>query len=227
MGRSVVTRPTVRCPDCLLPTRWCVCETRLPVTLPFALDVIMHWREAMRPSSTGHLLQRTVIGARTHRYDPRLGLPPEQVLRSPEVWILHPLGEDLPASGLDPDSQVILLDGSWAQAADMRRHVDRWGRRVRLPLTGRSRYALRAQQGEGLFSTAEALLFLLAALGHQAAHQALTVQFELHVYAGLRSRGRKDEAAAYLASSPARDHFAPFLEKLTLPRPILPPIPPS
>jgi hypothetical protein len=40
------------------------------------------------------------------------------------------------------------------------------------------------------------------------------VQFELHVYAGLCSRGNKPEAAEYLATSPLRDVFPELLRKL-------------
>ncbi|MCU0794157.1 MAG: DTW domain-containing protein, partial [Opitutaceae bacterium] len=115
--------------------------------------------------------------------------------------------------------QVLLLDASWAQAGGMLTQVQDWGRRVRLPMSGRSRYALRAQNGEGRFSTFEALLFLLEALGHADTAARLRGQFELHVYAGLCSRGRKAEAAAYLAESPVRMMFPEVVEELARPRP--------
>jgi DTW domain-containing protein YfiP len=68
-------------------------------------------------------------------------------------------------------------------------------------MTGQSRFWLRAQQEGGRFSTAEALIFLLETLGLNTAGAALRVQFELHVYASLRSRGRTDLAAEFLAES--------------------------
>jgi hypothetical protein len=71
-------------------------------------------------------------------------------------------------------------------------------------MTGTSRYLLRAQQGPGQFSTAEALLFVLAALGLKKEHDELSVQLELHVYAGLRTRGQSVMAADFLATSPLR-----------------------
>src|SRR5690606_39123931 len=112
---------------------------------------------------------------------------------------LHPLGEAPPPGPPPANLQVLLIDGSWRQALDMMREVEPWGRRVSLPMTGSSRYWLRAQQGTGMFSTIEALLFLLAALGLRETHEALRRQFELHVYAGLCARGKKAEAAAFLA----------------------------
>ena len=167
---------------------------------------MMHTREFFRPSSTGHLLQRVVEGTRTHLWRHDAVPPREQVMRpGKELWVLHPLGEPMPA-GADPAGvQVLLLDGSWGEAADMKKDVEGWGRRVSLPMTGRSRYWLRTQQGPGQFSTAEALLFVLAALGLRAEHDALRVQLELHVYAGLRTRGQAVMAADFLATSPLRE----------------------
>jgi DTW domain-containing protein YfiP len=97
--------------------------------------------------------------------------------------------------------------------------VKSWGRLVSLPMTGPSRYLLRDQQGAGNYSTAEALLFLLAALGLHAEHAALRLQFELHVYAGLRARGEKTAAENFLADSPARDAFPELLAELNRRRP--------
>ena len=207
MARSVVHHPTLRCTRCQHIPRWCVCEGLRDVACPVAVDVLMHTREFFRPSSTGHLLQRVVAGARTHvwRHD---AVPVREDIVRPgkTLWILHPLGEPLPVNEASPeDLQVLLLDGSWGEAADMKKTVEGWGRRVSLPMTGKSRYWLRAQQGPGQFSTAEALLFLLAALGLKKEHDELSVQLELHVYAGLCTRGQSVLAADFLGTSPLRE----------------------
>jgi hypothetical protein len=134
-------------------------------------------------------------------------MPPIESVARPgkDLWVLHPLGEPMPLDARAEDVQVLLLDGSWGEAADMKKDVEGWGRRVSLPMTGKSRYWLRTQQGEGQFSTAEALLFVLAALGLKAEHDALRVQMELHVYAGLRTRGHTALAADFYATSPLRE----------------------
>jgi hypothetical protein len=118
-----------------------------------------------------------------------------------------------------------LLDGSWRESGDMLRHVETWGRTVSLALSGPSRYALREQQGEGRHSTVEALLGLLSALGLTEAETQLRLHFELHVYVTLRARGKKAQAAEYLASSPVRHALPEFLERLHERRPNLPPSP--
>ena len=97
--------------------------------------------------------------------------------------------------------------------------VEGWGRRVRLPMTGPGRYWLRAHQ-EGLkYSTIEALIFLLDALGLSAEAARLRLQFELHVYAGLRTRGAKARAEEFLTTSGLRAAFPELLDQLGRRRP--------
>lgn len=222
MARSVVLQGTKRCERCELPPRWCVCAAQRLVPCPLTVDVLQHALEAHRPSSTGNLIPRVVTGARVLPYVREHPPARHEIVRTGagELWILHPCGELPPPRLPDgPAPQILLLDAAWAQATGMLGHVQAWGRRVRLPMTGRSRYVLRAQNGEGRFSTFEALLFLLEALGANDTAARLREQFELHVYAGLCSRGRKAEAAAYLADSPARLAFPDLIAELARPRP--------
>jgi DTW domain-containing protein YfiP len=221
MARSVVLAGTVRCERCQLPPRWCVCAGLGPVESALQVDVLMHSREQWRPSSTGKLIERVVTGARAHVY--RREAPPERATIAAagrELWILHPLGESLATMTLPPAAnvQVLLLDGSWGEAAEMVRAVEPWGRRVSVPMTGKSRYWLREQQGEGKFSTIEALLAVLAVLQERDAEAHLRLHFELLVYATLLARGRKWPAAEYLEGSPIKKALPEFLARLVQPR---------
>lgn len=227
MSRSVVLRGSPRCPGCQLTLRWCICAGARPIETALQVDVLMHVMESYRPSSTGHLIGRVVRGARRHLWGREVPPPELAQVRMPdrELWVLHPQGEPMPA-GADPARlQVLLLDGSWVQATAMSQSVTQWGRRVSLPMTGESRYWLRTQAGEGRFSTIEALLFLLEALGQQTAAAELRAQFELHVYASLRSRGAKDRAEEYLNGSVIREKFPEVLAQLDQRRPNLTPPP--
>ncbi len=136
-----------------------------------------------------------------------------------ELWILHPAGEAMPQGVAADAVQAVLIDGSWSEVGDMRRAVGSWGRVVSLPMSGESRYWLRAQQDGGRFSTVEALLFLLGALGLTREQAELQIQFELHVYAGLRARGRKAVAEEFLATSPIRTARPELLAGLQMRRP--------
>lgn len=220
VSRSVVLKGAPRCPRCQLPPRWCICDGLRPVESPLQVDVLMHFMESYRPSSTGHLIGRVVAGARLHEF--RKEAPPDRehvAVSGRELWILHPQGDAPPADADPARVQVLLLDGSWVQATEMVHQVGAWGRRVRLSMEGESRYWLRRQAGPGRFSTVEALLAVYATLGLTAAEARLREDFELHVWAALLSRGHKAEAARYLADSPARAAFPDLIAQLQTPRP--------
>jgi len=180
----------------------------------------MHRREVNRPTSTGHLINRVMPASRRHVF--RAEAPPaRETIAQPgrELWILHPRGEPLPGGATPGKLQVLLLDGSWREAARMTQAVSSWGRLVRLPPAGPSRNQLRTQEIPGQYSTAESLLFLLAALGLAEAEARLRLQFELHVYAGLRTRGAKALATEFLATSPLRAAFPDLLAEMDRRRP--------
>ena len=220
MARSVVLETTPRCERCRCTPRWCICAGFRAVVSPLAADVLIHKREYWRPTSTGRLINRVVAGSRGHVFWQEK--PPERAAvgrPGRELWILHPRGEELPA-GADPAKlQVLLLDGSWSEAGSMLGVVGQWGRRISLPLGGPSRYWLRNAPGAGKYATVEALMFLYAALGLAEAEAALRLQFELHVYAGLRTRGAKAMADDFLATSPLSAAMPDLLARLGERRP--------
>lgn len=218
--RSVVTNSGPRCERCQLPPRWCICAGHREVACPLAIDLLVHHREHFRPTSTGNLIHRVVPASRHHVWRRERGLKADEIRRpGRELWVLHPHGLPAP-EGADPAGvQVVLLDGSWSETSAMAREVASWGRLVGLPLAGKSRYWLRAQQEGTRFSTVEALLFLLRQFGLEVAHDALQVQFELHVYASLRARGRVDLAAEFLRESPLPAALPELLAQMQVRRP--------
>ena len=220
MARSVVLAGTPRCERCQFPPRWCICAGYQAITCPLQVDVLIHHREFNRPTSTGRLINRVMPASRSHLF--RRETPPDRAaiaVPGRTLWILHPRGEPLP-TGADPAGlQVLLLDGSWREAARMSQEVASWGRLVRLPDTGPGRYQLRTHADEGKYSTVESLLLLLAALGLTETEAQLRLQFELHVYAGLRTRGTKEKAAVFLATSPIREAFPELLARMHERRP--------
>lgn len=181
----------------------------------------MHYCEVHRPSSTGHLIKRLLpesrlmIGGGGRPLDRAALVRPDR-----ELWLLHPQGQLPPADAKPESVQVLLIDGSWKQASDLLRSIKGWGRSVRLPMSGTSRFQLRTQQGDNQFSTVEALLFLLAGFGLDTAHTTLRRQFELHVFAGLLARGKQADARRFLADSPAREAFPELIARLDPPAPV-------
>jgi len=180
----------------------------------------MHHREQYRWSSTGHLIERVISPARRHLWRRERQLTATDLqLPDRELWILHPHGEPAPSNVAPSGVQLLLLDGSWREASAMAQEVAGWGRTVRLPMTGESRFWLRAQADAARFSTVEALLFVLREFGLEAQHEALQRQFELHVYAHLRARGHKDAALEFLRTSPIATVYADLIAQLDVRRP--------
>ena len=229
MGRSVVRAGAVRCHACRLAPRWCVCRALPQATTAIQVDVLMHPQEQCKPSSTGKLIERAVQGARCQLYQRGFhqhggpSPPSLAALQAPELWILHPLGEPLESiqSVIDSSTplRVLLLDGNWSQAGEMLRTVESMGRCVRLRAAGPSRYWLRNQREPSHISTAEALLGVFNAVGDTAAEVQFRLHFELHVYASLRARGRRQLAEDYLLDSPLKAAIPDFLERLNARRP--------
>jgi len=219
----------VRCHACRLAPRWCVCRALSQATTAIQVDVLMHPQEQCKPSSTGKLIERAVQGARCQLYQRGLhqhggpSAPSLAALQAPELWILHPLGEPLESiqSVIDSSThlRVLLLDGNWSQAGEMLRTVESMGRCVRLRAAGPSRYWLRDQREPSHISTAEALLGVFNAVGDTAAEVQFRLHFELHVYASLRARGRRQLAEDYLLDSPLKAAIPNFLERLNARRP--------
>lgn len=137
-----------------------------------------------------------------------------------EVWILHPQGAPMPADAAADQVQVVLLDGSWRETSAMAQELSAQARVVSLPMVGESRYWLRAQADRHRFSTVEALMFLLGALGLSSAREEVERQFELHVYANLRARGHKELAEELLATSPVPVAFPELIAQLNVSRPV-------
>jgi len=216
MGRSVVLAGAARCPRCSLPPRWCTCDLLPPVEPPLAVHVLIHRGERSKPSSTGLLVARAVTAATCHvyqretRFHAATGFSTDTLAPGHELLILHPGGDPLSdAVAATADSRrggiaALLLDGTWRQAGEMLRSVEGLGRCVRLPdaRPEPGRYWLRDQPSPLQLSTAEALMGMLHAIGAQEAERRLRLHFELHVYATLRARGRREMAERYLGHSP-------------------------
>ena len=219
--RSVVRRSTPRCPLCLLPPRWCICAAQRDIACELQIDMLTHQRELTRPSSTGNLIKRLLPATRQHGWRADEPVAANAVVTpGKQLWVLHPHGEPVPATCELASTQVLLLDGSWSEASAMAGGIAQWGRLVSLPMHGESRFWLRTQQDGGRFSTVEALIFVLDALGLSAISAELRIQWDLHVYAGLRSRGRKELAEQYLAGSVIKTALADYLVELHSRRPL-------
>ncbi|MFM8634697.1 MAG: tRNA-uridine aminocarboxypropyltransferase [Planctomycetia bacterium] len=228
MGRSVVLAGAARCPRCSLPPRWCTCDMLPPVATRLAVHVLIHRHESVKPSSTGRLVARAVSGAasrvyqRETKFHPAATFSADEIDPAHEMWILHPNGQPLPSppdagnAPFDIRRHILLLDGTWRQAGEMLQTVKGMGLCVRLPNASDepSRNWLRNQADPGRLSTAEALMHVFRAVGDDVAEHGLRLHFELHVYATLLARGRREMAERYLGHSPLLTNAPEALDRL-------------
>jgi DTW domain-containing protein YfiP len=204
-----------------------VCRALPLVETQLTVHVLIHHHELCKPSSTGKVVTRAVRGAACHTYQrvsrhfPPSGLPADACDPARELWILHPTGEPLPTAAAADASygggiQILLLDGTWRQAGDMLRSVEGLGRCVRLPDAAAepSRFWLRDQPELRHVATAEALGHVLQAIGESDAARQLRLHFELHVYATLLARGKREMAERYLGHSPLLTEARDALDRL-------------
>ena len=199
-----------------------------PVQTHLAVHVLIHRHESVKPSSSGRLIARVVNRASSHvyqretRFHPAATLSAHGLGHQGELWILHPNGDPLSSAVDAADARanihrhVLLLDGTWRQAGEMLRTVEGLGRCVCLPNASDepSRYWLRDQAGPDQLSTAEALMSVFRAVGEPVAEKSFRLHFELHVYAMLLARGRREMAERYLGHSPLLSDAAEALGRL-------------
>jgi DTW domain-containing protein YfiP len=203
VGRSVVTKASLRCTGCAQIPRWCICDAMKQLPLPLELAVLIHHTEFYKPTSTGKLIQRIFPSSDLILFKHDLPLPDSRLLgHDKELLILHPFGDPLLVSDDLSQKRFLLLDGNWSQAAGMLKRFEALGRKVSLPMEGDSRFWLREKQAGTRYSTIEALIFLLKHLQHHELAAECQVIFERHVHAGLLARGKKDLAAEYWIGMP-------------------------
>ena len=110
---------TARCPECLLRPEWCYCSEVPTLHIQTKIIVIRHWKERLRTSNTGRLVQRAIPGTVLMDY----GAPDAPFDIDPELLsgaaLLFPDGDQCDAQ---PDTLVV-VDGSWPQARRMTRRV--------------------------------------------------------------------------------------------------------
>jgi DTW domain-containing protein YfiP len=147
----------------------CICALVPTLRIRTRLTVLVHYREARKPTNTGQLAARCVEGSTVTI----VGLRDRPV---PALWsgdavplLLFPDEDAVSIEGYassDAPVALIVPDGNWRQASKMRKRVPQLDRVpcVTLPLAGPSEYRLRAEPRAGGLATLEAVARALAIL---------------------------------------------------------------
>ena len=140
----------------------CICALVPRIEARTRLLLLVHYREARKPTNTGLLAARALVGSRVGIIGDRAQPLPAEVLAPEErAVLLYPAADAVPISALPPGPPITLVvpDGNWRQAQKMGRRVPGLEALPRVTLGDASvtEYHLRAEpQAEGL-ATLEAI----------------------------------------------------------------------
>lgn len=185
-----------RCDTCHLHVELCLCHTLPTLDLSTQVVLVLHYREARRPTNTGALalaaLKRSELVMHGLPHQP-LDLSAHHDERR-RVCLLYP-AQDAPV--LAPDAAgrpttLIVPDGNWGQGRRIARRVAAlpFVEPVGLPPGPPTRYRLRDEpKAEGL-ATMEAIARALGVLEGPVVQRQLEAVFDRYVERALWSRQR-------------------------------------
>lgn len=186
----------LRCPTCRLHLEVCLCALvpRPPLPVSTRLRLVIHRLEARKPTNTGQLAARCLAGSevivRGHE-----GEPSTELVAAPgtTLLLLFPHEQATPLHASDGPATLVVPDGTWGQAAKVRRRVPglERARCVTLPPGPTSRYQLRHEAHPHGLATMEAIARAIGILDGAAAQRTLEAVFDEFVDRTLRVRGER------------------------------------
>jgi len=184
-----------RCPRCRLFRRVCICSIIPVLETGTRLILLVHRDEERKPTNTGRLATLSLSNSELVRHGARgeettLAWPAgsQPVLLFPEEGA-RPIAS---YAGLDRPVTLIVPDGTWRQAAKMKKRLPALAEvpTVSLPEGDATRYRLRAERREGGLATIEAIARALGVLEGPVIEGALTELFQIMVERTLWVRGQ-------------------------------------
>lgn len=176
------------CPRCRRPVAFCVCEALPRLEARTRVVLLQHPREARLAICSAWLCHAALPGSllvRGIRFEDDPVVRP--ILEAPGTHLLFPGAGSVPAAALAaaPPATLVVVDGTWPQAAKMLRVNPRLAALPRVGISGAapSGYAgLRAEPEEGHLATIDAVAEALGALeGDPARFQPMRAAFRLAV----------------------------------------------
>lgn len=181
----------------------CICALIPRLATRTQLVVLVHYREARKPTNTGVLAARCVVDSRVAIIGERDR--PVTVPATPRALLLYPSDDAVPLASAIADAPaerwtLIVPDGNWRQAAKIGKRVPglERARPVTLDDPRTTEYRLRAEPKQGGLATLEAIARALRVLEGAAGEHveaAMLDVFRVMVSRTLWSRGalRDDE----------------------------------
>lgn len=173
--------PREMCYECLRPEGHCVCNLIPPFAAHCKILILQHYHERKKYYGTAKLLAKGLTNARVLR---GIIFEPEQLNLDPKTYLLYPSASAVDCSSieLDAESTVVVIDGTWDEAAKILFNNPILKTLPCLTFTAplRSRYRIRKQPKPHFLSTIESVAHLLrinaAATGKDAARYDALLQ---------------------------------------------------
>lgn len=173
----------------------CVCSLVPTLATRTRLALLIHYREARKPTNTGQLAARCLTNSHVGIVgDPARPLSLPLVQGDEQPLLLFPAQDALPLETFAASDRPIVLivpDGNWRQASKMRQRIPGLANVpcALLPTQSSTIYRLRSEPREGGLATMEAIAYALGILeGHQVQQTMLHV-FRVMVERTLWLRG--------------------------------------
>jgi DTW domain-containing protein YfiP len=187
-----------RCATCRMHETLCICALVPRLRTRTRLTVLVHYREARKPTNTGVLAARCLERSTVEIVGQRDRLIEAPVINEEQPLLLFPAADAVPIEQFAASELAIALfvpDGNWRQASKMRRRGPGLAAIpcVTLPDTGPTEYRLRAEPRSGGLATLEAIARSLRVLegdGGAAIEDAMLAVFRVMVERTLWFRGK-------------------------------------
>jgi len=196
---------SARCAACKMHRALCICALVPRLHTRTRVVLLVHYREARKPTNTGQLAARCLDRSRVEIIGQRDRSLAAMVPGDELPVLMFPADDAVPIeryAGHDRPIALIVPDGNWRQASKMRRRGPGLDTIpcVTLPDTGPSTYRLRAEPRAGGLATIEAIARALAILegpAGPAIEREMLAVFRVMVERTLWLRGqlRDDEVA--------------------------------
>jgi DTW domain-containing protein YfiP len=187
-----------RCATCMMHATLCICPLVPRLQTRTRLILLVHYREARKPTNTGQLAARCLERSSVEVVGQRGRLIEAPVIRDEIPLLMFPDEDAVPIDRYAASDQPVALfvpDGNWRQAAKMRRRGPGLGAMqcVTLPDAGPSGYRLRREPRAGGLATLEAIARALGILEGDAGpaiEAAMLAVFRVMVERTLWFRGK-------------------------------------
>ena len=182
-----------RCPRCAMKRALCMCALLPQLPTRTQLSIVMHKLEAVKSTNTGRIAHACLPSSTLHMFGPDLPpLPARPWPHGCTPVVLFPVAGAQPVADFVGEKQlcVIVLDGSWRQAARMRKRFA--SQDVPFVTVTRAKptiYRLRTEPHPGGVSTLEAVAAALGVLEGPHVEDALLHALQIFVDRTLYTRG--------------------------------------